>query len=92
MNVGIKVILITGMALSSATAFSQCVGSTGPGGACSTGPGGGLSTGPGGGLSTGPGGGVIIPFLTDAKNRCHAAISILFGGKPPLALLGRSLL
>jgi len=38
--------------------FAQCVGSTGPGGACSTGPGGGLSTGPGGGLSTGPGGGL----------------------------------
>ncbi len=35
---------------------------------------------------------VIIPFLTDAKSRCHAAISTCFGGKPPLALLGRSLL
>jgi hypothetical protein len=35
---------------------------------------------------------VIIPFLTNIKSRCHAAASILFGGKPPLALLGRSLL
>ncbi len=35
---------------------------------------------------------VIIPFLTAAKSRCHAAFSMCFGGKPPLALLGRSLL
>ncbi|MSR12111.1 MAG: hypothetical protein EXR84_09980 [Gammaproteobacteria bacterium] len=35
---------------------------------------------------------VIIPFLTNFKSRSHAAISICFGGKPPLALLGRSLL
>ncbi len=35
---------------------------------------------------------VIIPFLTDAKSRGHAAASIRLGGKPPLALLGRSLL
>ena len=34
--------------------------------------------------------GVIIPFLVDAKSRCHAAFNILFGGKPPLAVLGRS--
>ena len=33
---------------------------------------------------------VIIPFLAVAKSRCHAAFSICFGGKPPLALLGRS--
>jgi hypothetical protein len=35
-------------------------------------------------------GGVITPFLTDAKSRVHAALSICFGGKPPFALLGRS--
>jgi len=35
---------------------------------------------------------VIIPFLTDAKSRGYAAASIRFGGKPPFALLGRSLL
>jgi hypothetical protein len=35
---------------------------------------------------------VIIPFITNFKSRRHAAASILFGGKPPLALLGRSLL
>ena len=35
---------------------------------------------------------VIIPFLTSFKSRSHAAVSICFGGKPPLALLGRSLL
>ncbi len=35
---------------------------------------------------------VIIPFLADAKSRDYAATSIRFGGKPPLALLGRSLL
>jgi len=45
------------LSLSTSIAFAQCVGSTGPGGACSTGPGGGLSSGPGGGLSYGPGGG-----------------------------------
>ena len=33
---------------------------------------------------------VIIPFLTSFKSRSHAAVSICFGGKPPLALLGRS--
>jgi hypothetical protein len=33
---------------------------------------------------------VIIPFLTDVKSRVHAAASMCFGGKPPLALLGRS--
>ena len=37
-----------------------------------------------------PGVTVIIPFLSVAKNRCHAAFNIIFGGKPPLALLGRS--
>jgi hypothetical protein len=35
---------------------------------------------------------VISLFLIDAKSRSHAAASIRFGGKPPLALLGRSLL
>jgi hypothetical protein len=35
---------------------------------------------------------VISPFLIDAKSRSHVAASIRFGGKPPLALLGRSLL
>ncbi len=35
---------------------------------------------------------VIIPFLTDTKSRSHAVASIRLGGKPPLALLGRSLL
>jgi hypothetical protein len=35
---------------------------------------------------------VIIPFLAAAKSRGHAAASMCFGGKPPLALLGRSLL
>jgi hypothetical protein len=35
---------------------------------------------------------VIIPFLTNFKSRSHAAASIRTGGKPPLALLGRSLL
>jgi hypothetical protein len=33
---------------------------------------------------------VIIPFLTVVKSRGYAAASIRFGGKPPLALLGRS--
>ena len=33
---------------------------------------------------------VITPFLTDVKSRVHAAASMCFGGKPPLALLGRS--
>jgi hypothetical protein len=33
---------------------------------------------------------VIIPFITDTKSRGYAAVSIRFGGKPPLALLGRS--
>lgn len=33
---------------------------------------------------------VITPFLADAKSRDHAAASMCFGGKPPLALLGRS--
>ena len=33
---------------------------------------------------------VIIPFLTNFKSRSHAVVSICFGGKPPLALLGRS--
>ena len=37
-------------------------------------------------------GAVIIPFLTNFKSRSHAAASIRTGGKPPLALLGRSLL
>lgn len=32
---------------------------------------------------------VIIPLLADAKSRGHAAASMYFGGKPPLALLGR---
>ena len=36
----------------------QCLGYTGPGGACYSGPGGGLYTGPGGGLYSGPGGGM----------------------------------
>ena len=58
MNRRVKVVLIFSLLLSSANAFADCVGSTGPGGPCSTGPGGGLSTGPGGGLSTGPGGGL----------------------------------
>ena len=40
----------------------RCVGSIGPGGACSIGPGGGQSIGPGGGRSIGPGGGrSVIP-------------------------------
>jgi hypothetical protein len=51
----VKVILIFSLLLSSANAFAECVGYTGPGGACSTGPGGGLSTAPGGGCYTGPG-------------------------------------
>ena len=37
-------------------------------------------------------GAVIIPFLTNFKSRSHAAASIRTGGKPPLSLLGRSLL
>lgn len=35
---------------------------------------------------------VITPFLADTKSRIHAAASMRFGGRPPLALLGRSLL
>ncbi len=35
---------------------------------------------------------VIIPFITEVKSRSYAAASIRFGGNPPLALLGRSLL
>ena len=57
-NKSIKAIVVAMSLFASANAFAACVGSTGPGGACSTGPGGGLSTGPGGGLSTGPGGGM----------------------------------
>ena len=57
MKQGVKVILIFSLLLSSANAFAECVGYSGPGGPCSTGPGGGLSTAPGSGLYTGPGGG-----------------------------------
>ena len=46
------------LSLSSAAAFAQCIGYSGPGGACYTGPGGGAYTGPGGGAYTGPGGGL----------------------------------
>jgi hypothetical protein len=54
----VSVMLVFGLLVSANTYAQKCVGSTGPGGACSTGPGGGLSTGPGGGRSTGPGGGL----------------------------------
>ena len=37
---------------------AECLGYTGPGGACYSGPGGGLYSGPGGGLYSGPGGGL----------------------------------
>lgn len=57
-NFRIGVMVAIAFTVVSATAFAQCVASTGPGGACSTGPGGGLSTGSGGGLSTGPGNGL----------------------------------
>ena len=43
-------------------------------------------------LAAWQGGRVINPFLTNPKSRCHAAVSIRFGNKPPLALLVRSLL
>ena len=43
------------LTFSAPAAFAQCVGYSGPGGACYTGPGGGLYTGPGGGAYTGPG-------------------------------------
>ncbi len=33
---------------------------------------------------------VITPFLTDTKSRGYAVTSIRLGGKPPFALLGRS--
>jgi hypothetical protein len=46
------------LTFSAPAAFAQCVGYSGPGGACYTGPGGGLYTGPGGGAYTGPGGGL----------------------------------
>ncbi len=51
------IILVVCLTLSSASAFAECIGYSGPGGPCYTGPGGGLYTGPGGGAYTGPGGG-----------------------------------
>ena len=55
MNKSIKMILVVSLALSSSDVLAECIGYSGPGGACYTGLGGGLYTGPGGAY-TGPGG------------------------------------
>ncbi len=57
MKIRTNTLLLCSLFLASVSAMADCVGYTGPGGACSTGPGGGLYTGPGGGAYTGPGGG-----------------------------------